>query len=101
MRVNFFATLRSAAGRATIEVNAPVPSPARAVLEMVTCDKPPLAAELWQRPGELKDHIHVFINGRETRYLPQGLETLLETSDTLDVFPPVGGGASAVAHHAN
>ncbi len=96
MQVNFFATLRSAAGGKTVNVNIAAPTTARALLEVVTSEKPQLASEIWQAPGELKDFIHVFINGREARYLPQGLETLLETRDTLDVFPPVGGGVPVV-----
>ncbi len=92
MRVNFYATLRTMAGGKTFEVAIATPSTARAVLEWATSDKPSLAAQIWKAPGELNDFIHVFVNGRETRYLPQGLETLLEPHDTLDVFPPVGGG---------
>jgi molybdopterin converting factor small subunit len=76
-------------------VSAAAPSTVRVVLETVTRDQPKLAAEIWRAPGELNEFIHVFVNGRETRYLPQGLDTPLQPQDALDVFPPVGGGEHA------
>ncbi len=93
MRVNFYATLRAPAGGKTVQVKPTGTPTARAVLEMATRNKPELAAEIWQSPGELKEHIHVFINGRQSVFLPQGIDTILGEGDTLDVFPPVGGGA--------
>lgn len=92
MQVNFYATLRAIAGVKSVAVPCDTQTTVRTVLQMITNDKPNLAAELWKSPGELNDFIHVFVNGRETRYLPHGLETVLQPNDTLDVFPPVGGG---------
>ncbi len=95
MRVNFYANLRPLAGGKTVEVNVTGPMTARQALEVVTSTRPSLAQKIWQVQGELFDHIHVFINGRQSIFLRQGLETLVQSEDTLDVFPPVGGGASA------
>jgi len=92
MYVNFYADLRTLAGGKTFQVDIAVPATARAVLENVTGSRPDLAEKIWHTPGELYDHIHVFINGRQSTFLPQGLDTPLELNDTLDVFPPVGGG---------
>ncbi len=92
MRVNFYATLRQIVGGKTVEVPPPAPSATvLAALECVTRDRPELASELWRAPGMLKEHIHVFVNGREISFL-KGLETPVADGDTLDVFPPVGGG---------
>lgn len=92
MRVNFYATLRALVGGKTVEVPLAAGTSACVVLEAVTNPRPDLAAEIWQAPGQVKDHIHVFINGRQSIFLPQGLQTPLEKDATLDVFPPVGGG---------
>ncbi|MBI5649062.1 MAG: MoaD/ThiS family protein [Chloroflexi bacterium] len=92
MHVNFYATLRPLAGGKTIEVSLPTPAPVLRVLQAATQDKPDLAAEMWQAPGALKSHIKVFVNGRQSVHLPAGLETPVQAEDTLDVFPPVGGG---------
>ncbi len=92
MRVNFYATLRAPAGGKTVEIPLARGTPACAVLEAVTGSRSGLAAEIWQAPGVLKEHIHVFINGRQSNFLPEGLQTPLDDDATLDVFPPVGGG---------
>ena len=92
MHVNFYATLRPIVGGKTIDVPLTQPQTARAILEMVTDLRTELAKEIWRAPGELNEHIKVFINGRQSVHLPQGLNTLVQWDDTLDVFPPVGGG---------
>ncbi len=92
MRINFYATLRQFVGGKTVEAHAPATSTTvLAALESVTRDRQELAAELWRAPGMLKEHIHVFVNGRDMSFL-NGLETPVTDRDTLDVFPPVGGG---------
>ncbi len=92
MRINFYATLRQLVGGKTVEVQAPPPSTTvLTALEAVTHEHQDLAGELWRAPGMLKEHIHVFVNGREISFL-NGLETAVSDRDTLDVFPPVGGG---------
>lgn len=92
MHVNFYATLRPIVGGKTVDVPLTAPQSARAILEMVTDKRNELAQEIWHAPGELNEHIKVFINGRQSVHLPQGLNTILQLDDTLDVFPPVGGG---------
>lgn len=95
MHVNFYATLRPLAGGKTIEVSVNAPTPVREVLQAATQNKSDLAAAMWDASGMLKDHIKVFINGRQSVHLPKELETLLNADDSLDVFPPVGGGSLA------
>ncbi len=92
MQINFYADLRPLAGGKTIIVEFTAPMTAREALEAVTCSRAALAEKVWQSPGELFDHIHVFINGRQSVFLPQGLETRVDVDTELDVFPPVGGG---------
>lgn len=93
MRVNFYATLRETVGGKTVDVSVRPPTSVRTVLEAVTRERPGLAEHIWKTPGEVYEHIRVFVNGRDSSLLPQGLETPLEVQDTLDVFPPVGGGS--------
>ena len=95
MDVNFYADLRPLAGGKTVTVDMPVSTTVRAVLEAATSTRPSLAEKIWVAPGELHQHIHVFVNGRQSVFLAQGLETPVQPGDTLDVFPPVGGGVSA------
>lgn len=93
MRVNFYADLRPLAGGKTVEINLVEAMTARQALESITNTRPALAEKIWQAPGVLYGHIHVFINGRQSVFLPQGIETPLAADTELDVFPPVGGGS--------
>jgi molybdopterin synthase sulfur carrier subunit len=95
MRVNFYADLRPLAGGKTVTVDLNTPMTARQALESITHTRPALAEKIWQSTGVLFEHIHVFINGRQSVFLPQGMETPLEPATDLDVFPPVGGGSLA------
>jgi molybdopterin synthase sulfur carrier subunit len=65
----------------------------RGLLEQVIARYPALRSELFDEANNLHRHVHVFVNGRDAPYLAEGLDTLLQPDASLDVFPPVGGGA--------
>ncbi len=92
MQVKFHATLRMASGGRIVDVDIPMPATALALLQAATQARPALQNELWKEPGTLKDYIHVFVNGRDFHFLPDGLETSVQENDMIDVFPAVGGG---------
>jgi molybdopterin synthase sulfur carrier subunit len=50
-----------------------------------------LERELFDAQGELRTNIHIFLNGRDVRYLG-GLEMPIPENADICVFPPVGGG---------
>lgn len=93
MLIRFYATLRTSAQGKEIRLSIPSPGTVRAALTTAARGKPNLERELWDEQGNLRDVIKVFLNGRQTEYLPDGLDTLVSDVDELDVFPPVGGGA--------
>lgn len=92
MNVRFYATYRAIVGAKTVEFEIPAGASVRALLEAVVRRYPPLGPELLDANGELHRHVHVFINGRDTYYLPENMETPLDAQDTVDIFPPVAGG---------
>jgi len=51
----------------------------------------PRLADLLFENGDLRDHLNVFLNGRNVAHL-RGLETPLSAGDTVTFFPPIGGG---------
>ena len=53
---------------------------------------PAMRDELLTETGDLRLHVHVFINGQDAPYLEQGLETRISGDDDIDLFPAVGGG---------
>ncbi len=92
MKINLYADLRQVAGAKTIHLDDTPSGTVRTALETATNARPDLGEKIWKMPGELHEHIHVFVNGRQCQFLPLGLETPLQPGDTLDIFPPVGGG---------
>lgn len=92
MKVNFYATFRMLTGKKTVEFDLPVESTIRDLINQVIERFPAFTGQLIDDQGEMFRHIHVFINGRDTYYLPDGLETILQQNEKIDIFPPVAGG---------
>jgi MoaD family protein len=92
MRVHFFASLRELAGGASVEVGLEPGSSAQRLLERVVEGCPALEPVLLDEQGQLLPHMKMFVNGREVVYLEGGLGHILEPTDRVDIFPPVGGG---------
>ena len=92
MKVNFYATLRQIVGTKIVEVDVPEGITIRELLLEVTRRHPALSREMFDKSGNLHAHIHVFINGREYSFIEGKLEARVKLSDTISVFPAVGGG---------
>ncbi|NUQ36401.1 MAG: MoaD family protein [Caldilineales bacterium] len=93
MHVRIYATLRPLVGGASaIELVAGPGDTVRAALDELTTRWPQLRAELFDAQGSLSGRIHVFLNGRDVRYLA-GLDMPIPPHADLRIFPPVGGGA--------
>lgn len=92
MKVNFYATLRQITGGKVVHVTRNDGTTIRDVLTEVMQRFPPLKEELFNEKGELHNYVHVFVNGRDVRYLSTLLETPLKDTDEVDLFPAVGGG---------
>ncbi|AFZ70047.1 MoaD family protein [Caldisphaera lagunensis DSM 15908] len=42
--------------------------------------------------GKLVDNVSILINGREYRYMDEGINTGLKDGDVIAIVPPAGGG---------
>lgn len=93
MKVNFYASLRQTAGQKSIEVPTSNGITVRELVgEIIKC-VPSLEQALINDHGELYEHIHVVVNGRDVRYLEGGLDRELISEDQVSVFPAVSGGS--------
>ncbi len=92
VKVNFFATLRQITGQKTVEFDLPPDLTVRQLVEEVVTHFPPMRPELLNEAGELHRHVHVFVNGRDAPFLSEGMETIIKPTDTVNIFPAVGGG---------
>ncbi len=92
MQVNFYATLRPIVGSRTVEFDLGENITVKQLVDVVVTRFPRLREELLNADGNLYPHVHVFVNGRDAPYLPNGVETLIQPGDTIDIFPAVAGG---------
>ncbi len=92
MKVNFHATLRPLVGHRTIEVELRAGATVDDLLTVITRDRPTLREHLLSDEGSLLRHVNIFVDGRSTRFLEQGLATPIANARAIDLFPPVAGG---------
>jgi molybdopterin synthase sulfur carrier subunit len=92
IEVRFYATLRDIVGKKTIDVEIDLPASARDLVEAVVTDFPAMRSVLLDSNGEFLSYMKFFINGRDAIYLEDKMNTLVQSDDKLDIFPPVGGG---------
>ena len=92
MQVYFYANLRQIVGGKTARFDLPGQVRLSSVMAAVVERYPALHDLLFTESGVLRQQVHLFVNGRDVLYLPEGFETTLLAEDRLDIFPPVGGG---------
>ena len=90
MKVKLYATLRPLVGGSSVEVDAGPGDTVRQLLDELLERYPRLQDELMQ-DGEISPRIHIFLNGRDVRYM-DGLDMEIPEGADLRIFPPVGGG---------
>jgi sulfur-carrier protein len=92
MKVNFYATLREIVGQKTIEIDIPSASTIGYLVQQMVQQFPNLGPALIDADGQLRRHVHVFVNGRDVPFLEKQMDTVLAAEDVISVFPAVGGG---------
>ena len=92
IQVTFFATLRQIVGQKTVDFSINEGSTMRQLIDEIIRCYPGLERELIDEHGELYEHNHVIINGRDINFLDQGIETVITSKDRVSVFPAIGGG---------
>ena len=92
MIVNYYATLRQVIGCRQADIPLPPGGTLRQLIAEMIKRYPGLKNEMLDPQGNLFGHIHIFVNGRESNFLEDSLDSILEPEDILSIFPPVGGG---------
>ena len=92
MKVNFYAKLRENVGQKCVDFHIGEGATVGDLMNDMIRQFPELESELLDDQGELLQHVHFFVNGRDLEYLPHGKETEISEEDTISVFPAVGGG---------
>jgi molybdopterin synthase sulfur carrier subunit len=93
VNVNFYATLRPLVGSKAVDIPLRHGATLQELVAAMIERFPPLGPMLLNDAGELARHIQLCVNGRSARFLDEGLETPLTSTDQVDIFPAVAGGA--------
>ncbi|MCD5408206.1 MoaD/ThiS family protein [Candidatus Bipolaricaulota bacterium] len=89
--VKLFGEFREAVGRDRVELEVPAGTTCGQALRQLAKLEPQVGKLLFTGEGKVRDHLHVFVNGRNVATL-QGLDTRLADGDVVSFFPPIGGG---------
>jgi molybdopterin synthase sulfur carrier subunit len=92
MKINFYATLRHIVGQKTIDLWIDHPISVRDLVAEIVKIHPGLRVELLDADGNIYQHVHVLVNGRDSIYLDGGNDAVVTQNDTINIFPAVGGG---------
>ena len=93
MYIRLYATLRQIADARQIEVIVGKGWSVRDALNELVEVQPALHDSIWDSEGKLAGHVAVILNGRDIRHL-EGIDMPISDKDSLQIFPPVGGGCS-------
>jgi sulfur-carrier protein len=91
MRIKAYATLRDLLGAAVLEVPIEGTTEIEHVMRRLAADCPAFGKKLWDAEGHATRYVTILLNGRSIEYL-SGMATPVSESDTIALFPPVGGG---------
>ena len=92
MKVNFYATYRPIVGGKTIDLDVDHGITISQLVEVIIARFPAMRREMLDENSQLYSHVHIFVNGRDVCYLEKAMDTIILADDTLNIFPPVGGG---------
>ena len=92
MKIDFYATLRDVTGQKTVNIDLPENATIRQLVDEIVTLYPMMRSILLDEKGDLWGHVHIFINGRDAPFLENALQTVIKPSDTISIFPAVGGG---------
>ena len=92
MNINFYANFRQIVGGKTIALDLPSGHTLLELIAILVDRFPALGPAMTAETGQLLPFIHLFVNGRDAQFLPDGFATLVTPADKIDIFPPVAGG---------
>ena len=92
MRIGFYATLRKIVGEKYVDLDVPAPCTLQQIIDAVVAAHPDLAEEILDEDGGLDRYIHLFVDGRSSKFLDDGLATVVDGSQAIEFFPAVAGG---------
>jgi molybdopterin converting factor small subunit len=92
MQINLYGIYRISAGVKTFKLDFPNGAKIDEILVEIL-QRYPILRKYWlTEEGDTYSHLNIFVNRVDIFALPDQMDTLLQSKDTLDFLPPVGGG---------
>ncbi|GAX89191.1 ubiquitin-like small modifier protein 1 [Effusibacillus lacus] len=91
MVVKVFATFREIVSGKEVLLDIREGQTIRELLTSLIDKYPAFRQELFDADERLRQHVHVFVNGKNIIH-GNGLDTILSATDEVALIPPVGGG---------
>jgi molybdopterin synthase sulfur carrier subunit len=92
VQVKFFAALREIVGGKTFDVPLREGAMVKDLAEELARRWPELREFLFTDAGALSRRVSIYVDGRDTRWLPDGEATLLSEDRDVALVPPAAGG---------
>ncbi|MBI5822991.1 MAG: MoaD/ThiS family protein [Chloroflexi bacterium] len=92
MQIRFYANMRTTVGRASLEINGDDVHSFRKLLALLVEQYPETASHLLDLNGNLRPDVPVYVDGRNPRLTPLGVDTPLQPDSTVSFFSPISSG---------
>lgn len=91
MEIRFYANMRTMVGKSSLEIADGVAS-FRELLVLLVDKYPETAFHLIDANGNLRPDVPVYVDGRNPRLTPLGIDTPLQPDSTVSFFSPISSG---------
>ncbi len=92
MQINLYASFREHAGVKRFDLPVSAGITVQDAIQSIIHLYPALENAWLDSNGELHAHVLISLNQVDVFALPDGLQTIVQDTDTLDFFPPIHGG---------
>ena len=92
MQARFYANMRTAIGRSSLEINDLHVVSFRKLVVFLVEQYPDVKLHLLDENGELRPDVPVYVNGRNPRLMEKGIDTPLQPDSVVSFFSPISSG---------
>jgi molybdopterin converting factor small subunit len=92
MQIRFYANMRATVGMASLEINDEKVDSFRKLMALLVEKYPETAFHLLGTHGNLRPDVPVYVDGRNPRLTPLGIDTPLQPDSTVSFFSPISSG---------
>lgn len=92
MQLRFYANMRTMVGMSALDINEGEVNSFRKLLALLVEKHPETAFHLLDEHGELRRDVPVYVDGRNPRLSPVGIDAPLQPDSVVSFFSPISSG---------